>query len=652
MHPHSFLGLLASSLLLLFSAAAAAVVVVVTVPIAIDASADVHTYFDVDGAAHGEKVRSLTADGYRITSLSVYGTPPNANYAAVWVRREGPAFETIYGADEAAYDAWLDSWRNRGYVSTHISATGPARNAVFAGVVEQRTDVARWEQRCGLTDPMAYDDATPGVDMVVRDFRMYGGPGDRRYCVLGHENVGNQLSTIFYAAGDDDDDALFDYAAVYASETAKRFWRPSRLFFSDDHVITPQFVDTSVGKWVALYGLTAAELSAQIETQKQQGLHPIDLHGGGGGGGRGGRGGGVPGSDTRFTVIFAETDVPEARKWTATGSVTGFGDNAGVTAALDGAMQAWMRKNGVRQAQLAIARNGSTVAERGYTWAEGDRAVVEPDDVFLLASVSKLFLHAAVSHLVGAGRLSYSTAPADARANDVTVDHLLQHTAGYSRERSGDPAFQFRNVSLGLLDGARAATLADVIEYQAARPLDFAPGSGYSYSNYGSMLLSHLISNLTAVPHMTFLRDVVLGNGYDVRLYETAASVHEADRIVQESRFTGREPTDPGSDRLVPGPHGGDGAIKEECAGAFSLAASASTVARFIGAHAVAGKGGRIPNAERDGTLVGARASAASRSDVDWALMLNTREYISEAEFDDLRFQKIPSVLDGFPVAP
>ncbi|OBR14422.1 Penicillin-binding protein [Colletotrichum higginsianum IMI 349063] len=650
MHPHSFLGLLASCLLLFFSAAA----VVVAVPIAIDTSADVHTYFDLDGAAHDEKVKSLTTDGYRIISLSVYGTPPNANYAAVWVRREGPAFEAIHGVDEAAYDTWLDSWRNRGYVSTHISATGPARSAVFAGVVEQRTDVASWEQRCGLTDPMTYDNATSGVDMVVRDFRMYGGPGNRLYCVLGHENVGNQLSTIFYSAGDD---ALIDYPAVYASETAKRFWRPSRLFVSDDHVITPQFVDTSVGKWVALYGLTAAELSAQIETQKQQGLHPIDLHGGGGGGGGGG---GVSGSDTRFTVIFAETDIPEARKWTATGSVTGFGDNSGATAALDGVMQAWMRKNGVRQAQLAIARNGSTVAERGYTWAEADRAVVEPDDVFLLASVSKLFLHAAVSHLVGAGRLNYSTAvypllgykPADARANDITVDHLLQHTAGYSREQSGDPAFQFRNVSLGLLNGARAATLPDVIEYQVARPLDFAPGSDYSYSNYGTMLLSHLVSNLTAVPYMTFLRDVVLGDSYDVRLYETAASVHKTDRIVQESRFTGREPTDPGSDRLVPGPHGGDGAIKEECAGAFSLAASASTVARFIGAHAVAGMGGRIPNAERDGTLVGARASAASRSDVDWALMLNTREFISEAEFDDLRFQKIPSVLDRFPVAP
>ncbi|GKT47845.1 protein flp [Colletotrichum spaethianum] len=637
MYPHSFLGLLTSCLSL-----CSAVIAIPTERRFVNGtSVDVQTYFDLDSSAHGEKIKSLTADGYRMISLSAYGGAPHENYAAIWVRRDGNPFEVIYGVDEATYDDWLDSWKNKGYVSTHVSATGPAGSAVFTGVME-KTSVANWEQYCGLTDPYAYDNATSGVDMVVKGFRMYGTPDDRRYCILGHENVGNRHSTIFYSAGN----YTIDYPTIYESEVAKPFWRPSRLFVSDDHIITPQFVDTSVGKWVAMDGLTASELSTQIEAQKQVGLYPIDLHGG------------VSGTDVRFAVIFAETDIPESRKWSATGSVTGFKDNAGATAAFDDAMQTWMKKNGVRQAQVAVALNGSTIAGRGYTWAESNRAVVEPDDVFLLASVSKIFVYAAVTNLIESGKLNYSTTvypllgfkPADTRANDITVNHLLTHTSGYSREQSGDPAFLFREIAFNLFNGTRAATLRDVIEYQLARPLDSAPGSEYSYSNYGTMLLSYIVSNLTATPYLSYLQENVFGD-HDVRLYETAASKHAVDRIIQESKYTGYDPTEPQAYHQVPGPFGGDGAIKEECMGAFSFAASAATVARFIGTHAVYGTGGRALYAERDGTLVGARTFAASRSDVDWALTINTREYISEAEFDDLRYNKLPYVLGQFAAA-
>ncbi|KAJ3952657.1 hypothetical protein N0V92_010889 [Colletotrichum tropicale] len=636
MYKPSFIGLLTSCL----SLCSVAFAIPTERRVANDSSAGVQTYFNLNGAALGDRAKSLTADGYRMISLSAYGTAPNANYAAVWVKRDGNPFEVIYDADESTYNSWFDSWKAKGYVSTHVSATGPAGSAVFAGVME-KANVTNWAQLCGMKSPYTYDNATNGIPMMVKDFRMYGTPGDRRYCILGHENVGNQLSTIFYTTN-----YSINYADVYSSELAKRFWRPSRLFLSDDHVITPQFVDTAVGKWVALDGLTGAELAAEIESQKAQGLYPIDLHGG------------VSGADARFSVIFAEQDIPEARKWSATGSFTGFKDNDAAMAAFDSTMQTWMTKNGVRQAQIAIALNGTAIAERSYTWAESNRAVVQPDDIFLLASVSKIFVHAAVYNLIEAGKLNYSTPvypllgykPVDERADEITIDHLLRHSSGYNRDKSGDPGFMFRDIAFALFNGTRAATLRDVIEYQLTRTLDFAPGTDYSYSNYGTMLASYVVSNVTGVPYLDFLKQNILGD-LDVRLYETDGEKHVNDRIVQESKYTGYDPVDPDAYRLVPGPYGGDGAIKEECMGGFSLSASASTVARFIGSHAVAGTGGRAVYSERDGTVVGARAFASSRPDVDWALTLNTREYISEAEFDDLRYWKIPFTFEDVQLA-
>lgn len=55
----------------------------------------------MDGATHAEKSKALKADGYRIVSLSSYGSPDNANYAAIWVQEDGPSFEIIHDADEA-----------------------------------------------------------------------------------------------------------------------------------------------------------------------------------------------------------------------------------------------------------------------------------------------------------------------------------------------------------------------------------------------------------------------------------------------------------------------------------------------------------------------------------------------------------------------
>ncbi|KAF6821456.1 penicillin-binding protein PbpX [Colletotrichum plurivorum] len=636
MYPHSFLGLLTSCL----SLCSVSLAVPHERRLANDSSAAVQTYFNLDGAAHGDKVKTLTADGYRVVSLSAYGTAPNANYAAVWAKRDGKPFEVIYDADEATFNSWLDLWKTRGYVSTHVSATGPAGSAVFAGVME-KANTTSWFQECGMTSPYSFDNATGGANTILKDFRMYGTPADRRYCILAHENVGNQLSTIFYTTN-----YSINYAETYSSELAKRFWRPSRLFLSDDHVITPQFVDTEVGKWEAFDGLTADELSAQIEAHKAKGMHPIDLHGG------------AYGNDVRFTVIFAENDVPEQRKWAATGTVTGFKDNDAASSAFDSTMQAWLRKNGVRQAQVAVAINGSTIAERSYTWAEANRAVVQPDDVFLLASVSKIFVHAAVAHLVDAGKLNYSTLvypllgykPTDPRANDITIEHLLRHSAGYDRRMSGDTAFMFREVAFAMFNGTRAATLRDLIEYQVGKTLDFDPGQSYAYSNYGTMLAGYVVSNVTGTPYLDFLRENIIGD-LDVRLYETDGSKHVDDRIVQESKWTGWDPVVPDANRLVPGPYGGDGAIKEECMAGFSLAASASTIAKFIGSHAVVGTGPRAPWSERSGTVVGARTFATSMEEVDWALMLNTREYISEAEFDDMRYRQIPAVFDSFEVA-
>lgn len=43
--------------------------------------------------------------------------------------------------------------------------------------------------------------------------------------------------------------------------------------------------------------------------------------------------------------------------------------------------------------------------------------------------------------------------------------------------------------------------------------------------------------------------------------------------------------------------------------------------------------------------------ASSAQPEVDWALNLNTREFISDAEFDELRFVKLPRVFSDHTIA-
>ncbi|KAJ4345132.1 hypothetical protein N0V95_005904 [Ascochyta clinopodiicola] len=606
-----------------------------------NATIEQSVFFDINGTEVVTRVAKLKAEGYRPISLSIHGSPTDAKYAGIWTKQDGNAYETILGANKTTYDNWLGQWKASGYVSTHVSATGPASNAVFAGVMQEMSSVRSWVQECGFDSPYAYSNLTLDTRMTIKGVSMYGVPNERQYCILGHEDTDNHQQTVWYQT----DSYVMDYRTLEADETSKRFWRPVFIDSSEDQILTPIFDDTTVGQWTVLTDLTTSQLDSEIVAQKSKHMHPIQIAGAGSTG-------------ARYAVIFAEQSTPLIREWHATGAVTGLDDNAGASEALDELMQSFMKRNSVRQAQVAASVNGTVVASRAYTWAESDRSVVQPSDKFLLGSVSKAFTYAAIDHLVSTGLLNLSTPvypllgytkPADERSLDITVQHLLDHSAGYDRSMSPDIGFIFTTVAQSL-NQSTPVTLRQVIEYVFARPLDFTPGDRSEYSNYGTMLLSYVITNMTGESYESYIKKNVLA-GLDVELYSTAADLHQNDTIVQETKFTGVSALTPLSDDKVSYAHGGDGSIKEEAIGAFGLKASAATVSQFLANHSAYGLGGRERWSYRDGTVPGARAIAYSLSGLDWAVTLNTREYVDENAWEQLVFTDVQNIWNRFAYA-
>src|SRR6185312_7456028 len=56
-------------------------------------------YHGVTGAVHQQKFNELGAGGFRMISLSVYGNRADPRYAAVWIKRSGPAWAALHGLD-------------------------------------------------------------------------------------------------------------------------------------------------------------------------------------------------------------------------------------------------------------------------------------------------------------------------------------------------------------------------------------------------------------------------------------------------------------------------------------------------------------------------------------------------------------------------
>ena len=146
-------------------------------------------------------------------------------------------------------------------------------------------------------------------------------------------------------------------------------------------------------------------------------------------------------------------------------------------------------------AVVLISRGDKVIfrAARGQANVELGVALTSADE-FRIASLTKMFTAALVLKLADAGELALDDTLAKyladfPHADKITIRELLAHTSGISDVITDpQPGFSRREVD--------TATLIAQIR---KRPLDFAPGSRWSYSNAGYILLGAVIEKVTGL---------------------------------------------------------------------------------------------------------------------------------------------------------
>jgi len=120
---------------------------------------------------------------------------------------------------------------------------------------------------------------------------------------------------------------------------------------------------------------------------------------------------------------------------------------------------------------------------------------------YSIGSVGKQFTATAILMLAEEGRLSLDDPvsrflPDLTRAKDVRIRQLLSHTSGYQDYWPQDYVPPFMK---------RETTAAAILDRWAKRPLDFAPGSQYQYTNTAYVAAGLVVEKASGMPLMDFL---------------------------------------------------------------------------------------------------------------------------------------------------
>jgi len=166
---------------------------------------------------------------------------------------------------------------------------------------------------------------------------------------------------------------------------------------------------------------------------------------------------------------------------------------------IDAYVRAAMEKQHIPGLALLIARDGRIERAEGFGFANLEHGVpVKPETIFQSGSIGKQFTATAVMRLVEEGKIQLDE-PVTKYLRDGppgTVRQLLSHTAGL-----GDYTDRF--------DMRRDYDEGELLRLIKQTPLEFAPGTGWKYSNLGYVTLGILIHRVSGRFYGDYLQEHV-----------------------------------------------------------------------------------------------------------------------------------------------
>jgi CubicO group peptidase (beta-lactamase class C family) len=236
---------------------------------------------------------------------------------------------------------------------------------------------------------------------------------------------------------------------------------------------------------------------------------------------------------------------------------------------LDKSFERFKEQNLLKGLAVAIVKDGKLIFAKGYGYADVEAKIsVSPEQLFRIASVSKLVTAVAIMKLVENGKIKLDSKVfgkhgilnnekylqiKDKRLENITIRNLLNHSGGWT-QRYGDIAFLPKIVSEQTGD-PMPLKIGSYLKFVTSKRLHFEPGSSSAYSNLGYMILGEVIATVAKTSYEKFVKENVLkpAHIYDMQL----GGSFENEKLLDEVKYY--QPEDAqlveaydGSGRMVP----------------------------------------------------------------------------------------------------
>lgn len=165
---------------------------------------------------------------------------------------------------------------------------------------------------------------------------------------------------------------------------------------------------------------------------------------------------------------------------------------------------------------VSLRQGGQVLFERAAGYADRSNKIANTVDTrFGIASGTKFFTALAIGKLIAAQKLTFSTRLSDCvalnfphYAPEITIQHLLTHTAGIPDYFDEEKFTDFDHFSVSRpwyeLKGPR-----DYLAVFPDEPMKFPPGTQFSYSNGGYILLGVVIEELTGMNYQEYVAQAI-----------------------------------------------------------------------------------------------------------------------------------------------
>jgi CubicO group peptidase (beta-lactamase class C family) len=155
-----------------------------------------------------------------------------------------------------------------------------------------------------------------------------------------------------------------------------------------------------------------------------------------------------------------------------------------------------------------VYKKGKVILEKGYGYQDINNKVSNTSNtIFQIGSITKQFTATVILKLAEDNKLTLQDQltkyfPDYPRGNEITIAHLLSHTSGIYE--------YFRNPEYQVLKREKTLTKEDRVALFKGKPMDFNPGTAFSYCNSGYELLGLIIEQITHKPYEQVVREMIL----------------------------------------------------------------------------------------------------------------------------------------------